>query len=117
MARRPIPLLRRGPFRPRRAARLRGALPGVALARLAGGRSTRPEANSLRLLPSGSDRFGDCFARTDLPRGVYQDSPTSTQVLTGDETEAKSARGRTIVSDMTIPDPYSKLGVRVRINA
>jgi len=26
----------------------------------------RPEANSLRLLPSGPDRVGDCFARASL---------------------------------------------------
>ena len=29
---------------------------------------TRPEANSLRLLPLGPDRIGEAIARADLPR-------------------------------------------------
>lgn len=36
---------------------------------------TRPEANSLRLLPFGPDRIGEAIARADLPVGVLDDLP------------------------------------------
>src|SRR5690606_37967727 len=44
-------------------------------ARMAGNRwetGQRPERNSLRLLPSGSDRVGEGLVRASLPRGLYQ---------------------------------------------